>query len=60
MVKREKKGKREKGEFTELRVSMPKTTYKALKVKCALMDTTITSVVRAFVEKLAKGVELDK
>ncbi|MBA7701094.1 hypothetical protein ES703_109825 [subsurface metagenome] len=60
MVTREKKGKREKGEFTELRVSMPKSTYRALKVKCALRDITVTSAIRGLVEKLVKDVEMDK
>jgi len=60
MVKREKKGKREKGEFKEVRVSMSKSTYRALKVKCALMDITVPSAIRGLVDKLVKDVEMDK
>lgn len=42
-----------------LRVGIPKSTHRALKVKCALMDITVRKGIADLVEKWVKDVKKD-
>ncbi|MBA7704158.1 hypothetical protein ES703_112958 [subsurface metagenome] len=43
----------------EIKVVIPRSTYRALKVKCALMDITLRQGLRDLVEKGVKNVKKD-
>ncbi|MBA7678342.1 hypothetical protein ES703_86615 [subsurface metagenome] len=43
----------------ELKVVIPRSTYRALKVKCALKDITLRQGLRDLVEKWVKDVKKD-
>ena len=43
----------------EIKVVIPRSTYRALKVKCALMDITLRQGLRDLVEKGVKDVKKD-
>jgi len=59
MVKDGKAVKGVKGDFVSVRVLIPKITYTALKVKCALNDTTVTKHIMSIIHKTVKRVEKD-
>ncbi|MBA7698649.1 hypothetical protein ES703_107329 [subsurface metagenome] len=48
-----------KAKDVELKVVIPRSTYRALKVKCALMDITLRQGLRDLVEKGVKDVKKD-
>jgi hypothetical protein len=48
-----------KAKDVEIKVVIPRSTYRALKVKCALMDITLRQGMTNMVEKWVKDVKKD-
>ena len=48
-----------KGDYVTIRVVMPKSTYRALRVKCALMDMTVRKGIIDIIDRSVKGVRKD-
>jgi len=48
-----------KGDYVGVRVVVPKMTYKALKIKCTLMDISVKKAIIDLVEKWVKDVRRD-
>jgi len=48
-----------KGDYVTIRVVMPKSTYRALRVKCALMDMTVRKGIIDIIDRSVKGVKKD-
>ncbi|GAH40501.1 unnamed protein product [marine sediment metagenome] len=59
MVKGVKKVEDAKGLYVDIRVSIPKKTYKAVKIKCALLDISVKKCMTDLVNKMVKDVERD-
>ena len=59
MVKGVKRVEDAKDVYVDIRVSIPKKTYKALKVKSALMGISIKKCVFDLVDKMVEDVERD-
>ncbi|MBA7633872.1 hypothetical protein ES703_41443 [subsurface metagenome] len=59
MVKGVKRVEDAKGVYMDIRVSIPEKTYKALKVKCALMGISLKKCVFDLIDKMVKDVERD-
>ncbi|MBA7636590.1 hypothetical protein ES703_44211 [subsurface metagenome] len=54
MVKGVKRVEKAEGDYMVVRVIIPKSTYKALKVKCALMDISVKEGMIDMIEKWVK------
>jgi len=48
-----------KGDYVAIRVIIPRSTYKALKVKCALNDITVKEYIIGVLDKSVKGIKRD-
>jgi len=48
-----------KGDYVGVRIIMPKMTYKALKVKCAILDISVKKAIIDLVDKWVKDVKRD-
>ena len=59
MVKSVKRVEDAKDNYVDIRVSIPEKTYKALRVKCALMGISLKKCVFDLVDKMVKDVERD-
>jgi len=59
MVESVKGVKGVKGDYVTIRVVMPKSTYRALRVKCALMDMTVRKGIIDIIDRSVKGVRKD-
>lgn len=59
MVKGDKGVIEVKGDYVGVRVVIPKNTYKALKIKCTLMDISVKQAIIDLVEKWVKDVKRD-
>ncbi|MBA7663488.1 hypothetical protein ES703_71533 [subsurface metagenome] len=59
MVKGVKRVEDEKDAYVDIRVSIPKKTYKALRVKCALEGISLKKCVFGLVDKMVQDVERD-
>jgi len=59
MVKGGKRVEVVKHDYMSIRVLIPKKTYKALKVKCALMDISVQKGTIDLIDKWVKDVKRD-
>lgn len=59
MIKGDKGAIDKKGDYVGVRVVIPKMTYKALKIKCTLMDVSVKKAIIALVDKWVKDVKRD-
>ena len=59
MVKGVKKVEKVKGDYVTIRVLMPKSTYRALRVKSAMMDMTVRNCIVDILNRSVKGVKKD-
>ncbi|MBA7669179.1 hypothetical protein ES703_77307 [subsurface metagenome] len=59
MIKGVKKVEDEKDVYVDIRVSIPKKTYKALRVYCALERISLKKCVFDLVDKMVKDIERD-
>ena len=59
MVKGVKKVETVKGDYVTIRVLMPKSTYRALRVKSAMMDMTVRNCIVDTLNRSVKGVKMD-